>query len=76
MKAKKAVDMIERYTIAVTGIMVFAISLGGFWLFTQKMIEDVLFMSILTSIFATFLIGNLIEKGFDSIRKGLGNAQK
>lgn len=74
MKVKKVVDMIERYTIAVTGIMVFAISLGGFWFFTQKMIEDVLFMSIITSIFATFLIGILIEKGFDSIRKGLRNA--
>lgn len=74
MKVKKVVDMIERYTIAVTGIMVFAISLGGFWFFTKKMIEDVLFMAITTSIFATFLIGILIEKGFNSIRKGLGNA--
>lgn len=74
MKVKKVVDMIERYTIAVTGITVFAISLGGFWFFTQKMIEDVLFMAITTSIFATFLIGILIEKGFNSIRKGLGNA--
>lgn len=74
MKVNKVVDMIERYTISVTGIMVFAISLGGFWFFTQKMIEDVLFMAITTSIFATFLIGILIEKGFESIRKGLGNA--
>lgn len=74
MKVNKVVDMIERYTISVTGIMVFSISLGGFWFFTQKMIEDVLFMAITTSIFATFLIGILIEKGFESIRKGLGNA--
>lgn len=74
MKVKKVVDMIERYTIAVTGIMVFVISSGGFWFFTQKMIEDVLFMAIITSIFATFLIGILIKKGFDSIRKGLRNA--
>lgn len=73
MKVKKVVDMIERYTITVTGIMAFLISLGGFWFFTQKMIEDVLFMSIIASIFVTGLIGILIEKGFDSIRRGLRN---
>lgn len=74
MKPKKVVDMIERYTIAVIGIMLFVISLLCFWFFTQKMIEDVLFMSITTSFFATFLIGIPIEKGFDIIRKGLRNA--
>ena len=73
MNAKKVVDMIEVYTITVIGIMAFLISLGYFWFFTQEMIEDVLFMSFITTVFTTGLIGIPIEKGFDSIRKGIRN---
>ena len=60
-KMRRTINRLEEYTYCVTFALVFAVSNIGFWCFTEKMIEDVVFLSLCTTVFAMGGIGFFID---------------
>lgn len=61
---------IEYYTITVTSILLFLVSFDIFWIFTQRMFEEVVFMSFASTFFLSCAAGHFIDQAFRKMEKG------
>jgi len=71
---KKKIDLLEGYAIAITGVLTMMISLAMLWIFTQKMIEDVIFISMMVTFFVTGGFSFVLDSMLRNVKKGIRNA--